>query len=1396
MADPAALDQEALTPRASRKRVWVKRLGWLLAVVLVTLLAGALFLSSPFGKRFVANQIAEVAPASGLRISVGRIEGDIYAKARLHDVVLSDPQGAFLRIPEVELDWNPLAWLTSGLHVRELIAKRAILERLPELLPGDPDAPILPDFDIRIGTFAIEDMTLASGVLSDDAEQVDLTAQVDIRSGRVFARSDGQIGRNDALEFLIDAEPDGDAFDLAMDVEASDTGILARLVGIEKGFRARLDGDGTWSNWLGHLLVERGDERLAGFRITNQNGVYKLIGQIRPDSSGDTILARILSDAASVSAGGTLEDSAFDGSLRFVSSALMASGEGTVDLAGNAFEDFQVSARLRDPNLFGKALTLDDTRLAATLDGAFADLTAVHNLEIGNLQSGDVRLTAIKQQGDARFDGNVWRFPLAVSSDAVEFGVDALDPLLREGRLTGDLTVSAEGDLSSDNLSARFAQLTADSNLRGNLSEGRYALAGSARSESVAIEALGQASANAKFRFNASVPSGWKLAANFAGRMPEVSNAGLAAIAGEPVTFRGGVTLGSGQPLLLSDLELESQRLILTMSGAVAGDQTSFTGSGSHSEYGPFTVRGAIDQDGPEARLVLEDPLPAAGLSDVELALAPSEAGFAIDATGQSLLGPVAGAFNLVLPPDGPVQLVVDQLTVSQANASGALLSTDAGLTGELDINGGGLDGGLRLSPEGSQQGFVLDLTARDARFAGDTPIRVLDAKLTASGTFGAQGPRINGEMSGRGLSYGTARIARLAAKADWDGQQGSVTASVNGRRGSRFALNVDSNFTPERIATIVRGDLAGRSIAMPRRAVLTAQDQGGWALAPARIDIGEGQLLAEGVMGGPRTSVSLKLLDMPLSLADLAVQDLGFGGTVSGIIDFADRPDALATGKARLRFDDLTRSGLVLSSPPLDFAIVSDLQADRLSLQGLVRDDDVRLGQIEAQVTQLASRGSLFERLQSGKLEGAMRYQGDAAKLWRMAAIDAFDITGPVVLSARATGTLADPIVRGSLNSDDLRVRSGLSGTDVRAVSVDGSFAGSTLRLTRFAGEASNGGTLSGSGTIDLANLSASQGPALDIRVAAERAELVDANGLTATVTGPLRIISDGTGGTIAGRLAIDRASWALGTAADDIRIPSINTREINLRDNEERTSVAASGWRYLIDATARNRVAVDGLGLDSEWSADIALRGTTDDPRIGGNAQIVRGSYTFAGTRFEITRGEIEFDENVAIDPRLDILAEAVQNGLDVNVTVKGNALEPQIAFSSDPALPEEEILSRLLFGDSITTLSATDALQLGAALASLNGGSGLDPINQLRSAIGLDRLRIVSADPALERGTGVALGKNIGRRIYVELVTDGRAYSASTVEFRVTGWLSLLGSVSTIGRDSVVAEVSRDY
>jgi translocation and assembly module TamB len=449
--------------------------------------------------------------------------------------------------------------------------------------------------------------------------------------------------------------------------------------------------------------------------------------------------------------------------------------------------------------------------------------------------------------------------------------------------------------------------------------------------------------------------------------------------------------------------------------------------------------------------------------------------------------------------------------------------------------------------------------------------------------------------------------------------------------------------------------------------------------------------------------------------------------------------------------------------------------------------------------ITDMPEERRLADRLLKGRLQGRLMFEGAAETLWRLAAIEAFDLTGPLTMAARATGTLADPRITGTLATDDLKVTSALIGTQIDNVSARGRFAGSQLELTRFAGVTKGGGTVNGSGTIDLAGISATRGPKIDLRAAVKGARLLDANGLEATITGPLRIVSNGRGGTIAGRVKIDRARWELGTAAEDVALPKIATREINLGDGRARETVSGRdvAWRYLVNAAAPGRVAVEGMGLESEWAIDIALRGTVDDPRIGGNAKLVRGDYTFAGTRFELTRGRILFDENGPIDPRLDVVAETSRNGTNVDIAITGNAQSPAIAFSSDPALPEEEILARLLFGGSVTSLSATDALQLAAAIASLQGGGGaLDPIGELRRTIGLDQLRIVSADPLIGRETGVALGKNITRNIYVELVTDGQGYSATQVEYRITSWLALLGTVSTIGRDSVLVEVSRDY
>ncbi|HEX8261455.1 MAG TPA: translocation/assembly module TamB domain-containing protein, partial [Allosphingosinicella sp.] len=269
------------------------------------------------------------------------------------------------------------------------------------------------------------------------------------------------------------------------------------------------------------------------------------------------------------------------------------------------------------------------------------------------------------------------------------------------------------------------------------------------------------------------------------------------------------------------------------------------------------------------------------------------------------------------------------------------------------------------------------------------------------------------------------------------------------------------------------------------------------------------------------------------------------------------------------------------------------------------------------------------------------------------------------------------------------------------------------------------------------------------------------------------------------------------LGAATASTQVARLAVREVNLPPDERPEPKRLTPWKLDLQVDAPGRLMVTGLGINSEWSADLAIAGTVTEPRIKGQADLVRGSYDFAGRRFDLERGAIRFLGESPVNPALDITAEGGVQGLNAVIRVTGRGMKPEITFTSTPALPQDELLSRLLFGTSITNLSAPEALQLAAAVASLNSSGGnLDPINAVRAATGLDRLRIVPADITTGQGTAIAAGKYLGRRVYVEVVTDARGYSATTVEYRITRWLALLSSISTIGRNSVNVRVSKDY
>ncbi|MEX0342479.1 MAG: DUF490 domain-containing protein, partial [Erythrobacter sp.] len=334
MVGETGVDEAGPARGSSTGRVGKRALGLLAGLVL--LLVGALVvLNTPLGERFLANRIAAQTFPNGLNIRIGRIEGNLYGAATLHDVHVSDPQGVFLTIPRAEVDWNPGAWVWNRLEIDSFAARRANLSRLPEFLPSEDEGPVLPGFDIHIEELAIDNLTLARGIAGDRPQRVDVSGRAEVEDRRLMLDIDGRLGRRDRLALLLDAEPDGDDFDLSLDLAAASDGPLAALAGLENAHTAKISGDGSWSRWDGSLLVRSDNERVAAMRLTNRAGIFGVLGKFDPSGFLTGIPARALGTDVALKADVAVDNRIFDGQARLVGRGVGVTMDGLVDLAEN-----------------------------------------------------------------------------------------------------------------------------------------------------------------------------------------------------------------------------------------------------------------------------------------------------------------------------------------------------------------------------------------------------------------------------------------------------------------------------------------------------------------------------------------------------------------------------------------------------------------------------------------------------------------------------------------------------------------------------------------------------------------------------------------------------------------------------------------------------------------------------------------------------------------------------------------------------------------------------------------------------------------------------------------------------------------------------------------------------
>jgi len=1398
-------DERSETPIGRRRaRTAAKWGGGVFALLILLLVLGFAWLNSDLGRRYVVRQINNLETASGLDIDVQRLEGSIFGELTLRGLQLKDDKGLFFYAPEAKMDWSPFAYFQNHIDIRSLEIPTARLLRIPELRAGDPNAPLLPDIDIDIGRFQVGRILVDPRVtgyrhlltLSGKAKVSDGRAQVALDTGAIAAPG---FPGGDKLLLRLDAVPEQNRFDIGARLDAPAGGFVAGLAGLDKPLVARLGGKGSWADWRGRARAELGGLGLLDLAIGAREGTISANGPVRPGlMMAEGPLRRLLEPMVQLNLTSRLENRRADTELKLTAPAIALAANGLVDLGQSRFDNLKVAARLSRPAAVAPNLSARDLRLAMVLNGAFGTPFVAYDLQAASLGFDGTIVQNLREAAWSKVDTDRITVPVAATALRITGLNPAVGGLLNNVALNGTLKVSGTKILSDD-MRIRSDKLRATAVVAADLARGQYRAGLQGTIEGYAIEGIGLLDITSDLDVVSSA-AGFGIKGKVAVQTRRIDNATARDMLGGRAAASFDLAMNPDGIVRIANLRLNAPLMTISSGGGTygPGDRINLRASGRSARYGALSVIVTGTVARPNVQLVAGNLGFGIGLRDVRATIKATANGYAISATGQSAYGPFEAEVT-ILSGRGPMTIDVHRLLFAGMTFTGRIQQSPAGpFVGSLAMTGKGLSGTVSLSAVGRYQRADVHARAEGAQIPGEQPILIQRGLADATIILYPDAPHIVGDAQLAGVRGAAFALTRARAKIDYRGGRGTAQLFAEGTSGVSFRVAANAALTPDRIRAAAQGQVNRIPFRLERPAEIRKVGAD-WQLAPTRIVFPQGSVLLAGRYGEGLV-VQSRMRDFDLSIINAFSPGLGLGGKMTGSLDFAQpNPAAFPRADARLQIAGFTRTGIAVRSSPVDMALVGTLRPEGGGLNAVIRRGGAVIGRAQARLQPVGGGPGWMQRLMAAPLSGGIRYNGPAEVLWSLSGMASQHLSGPIGVAADFTGRVDNPQLTGVIRANSLTFVDETYGTRITNLALRGRFTSSRLEIEQLSGRAGSG-TIEGRGSIGFA---AAAGYPIDIRLTLNDAQLARSDSLGATLSGTLAITNNAqSGALIAGDLQLPEVRYQIVRqgAAQVVQLAGVRRKGEPLpRPGEDREAAGVpSIWKLDLRLRADNEVFIAGMGLESEWAVDLRVQGTSATPSILGEAEMVRGTYSFSGRRFTLTKGKIDFTGQRPPNPRLDIAASADIDDVTVNIIVGGSANNPQIAFTSSPALPQDELLARILFGGSVTEISALQAVQLAASLNALRGGGGggLNPLGTLRSATGLDRLRILGADETTGRGTAIAAGFYVSNDIYLEIITDARGFTATQLEIALSKALSLLSTIGSSGGTNVNLRYRKEY
>ncbi|MFN2541748.1 MAG: translocation/assembly module TamB domain-containing protein [Chthoniobacterales bacterium] len=430
--------------------------------------------------------------------------------------------------------------------------------------------------------------------------------------------------------------------------------------------------------------------------------------------------------------------------------------------------------------------------------------------------------------------------------------------------------------------------------------------------------------------------------------------------------------------------------------------------------------------------------------------------------------------------------------------------------------------------------------------------------------------------------------------------------------------------------------------------------------------------------------------------------EDLGMTAPASGVLSLkldARGTPADLSAQLDVQVRDL-RSEQLPQLEPASFNLSAQSQHNRLSISGKLQQAKIQPVELTASLPfdleKIARQGKLPDET---PVTAKVRLPRSSVNFLRQFVPGLQELDGDLALDVDVLGTIAKPFFSGT---GDMTVNVARSGNTTFPALKDFkarvNFAQDTLSIERFGGDLS-GGRFTLSGHVTLPKLTNAN---LDLHLKAESALMARNDTLTARADADIKITGPLSSANVTGTVAMTNSHVLKNLDLIPIGLPgrpapqprALSGPEFSFRDPPLRD------WKFDVAMKTKDPVLIRGSLANGGAVSDLHLGGTGWRPTLEGIVRLENVEATLPFSRLEVSSGFVYFSPDDSFNPRLDLHGTSVIHDHTIHVYIYGTALEPEAIFTSEPPLPQEEIISLLATGTTREELTGSNNVLAGRA------------------------------------------------------------------------------------------------